>query len=469
MIKVCILIGKLLVIRGQFCQPVQTKCSDLKATNFIIFILGGTLIFKLFTIFEHSTVSLLYLINHLFSEVNIYKPVTSRQGNSEVYAVCLNYKGMSILEKFTPVLMSAYGTELYGNLSLFRLDDIPDTFLKQIQECACYFCSIQCQVINNNLQAYLMQNNIALHRNIKKIRAVVADEFIWHYDLKPLNSHEEILKGILHEENKINMNPRYHRGSYTERQLYSKMSLREKLHNLNSYLHAEVLTNPTVLINEPVKWKRFYDAPKELELTFTFGRPLQKINSSKFIFVPIFKLYQKILEEKEFKHIAVCTDSNRDVNLTALDYEVDKVLCVQEYRCSESFYKYEKNCFRSIMKYLRNLSSNETLVIQNMNALTHFIVSILYILSVKCFEKIGFTSTNGIVLRNLKDPSGLKYLESIETECDNVLDDDKKDLLNSLNVQTTNAGDFYYSIVFYNNTFYRNKCIEYLSKIEKLI
>lgn len=430
---------------------------------------GGTLIFKLFTIFEHSTVSLLYLINHLFSEVNIYKPVTSRQGNSEVYAVCLNYKGMSILEKFTPVLMSAYGTELYGNLSLFRLDDIPDTFLKQIQECACYFCSIQCQVINNNLQAYLMQNNIALHRNIKKIRAVVADEFIWHYDLKPLNSHEEILKGILHEENKINMNPRYHRGSYTERQLYSKMSLREKLHNLNSYLHAEVLTNPTVLINEPVKWKRFYDAPKEIELTFTFGRPLQKINSSKFIFVPIFKLYQKILEEKEFKHIAVCTDSNRDVNLTALDYEVDKVLCVQEYRCSESFYKYEKNCFRSIMKYLRNLSSNETLVIQNMNALTHFIVSILYILSVKCFEKIGFTSTNGIVLRNLKDPSGLKYLESIETECDNVLDDDKKDLLNSLNVQTTNAGDFYYSIVFYNNTFYRNKCIEYLSKIEKLI
>lgn len=430
---------------------------------------GGTLIFKLFTLFEHSTVSLLYLINHLFSEVNIYKPVTSRQGNSEVYAICLNYKGIASLEKFLPTLKSAYGTELYGNFTLFPLEAIPETFLKQVEECACYFCSIQCQVINNNLQAYLMQKNIALHRDIKKIRAIVATEFIWQYDLKPLDNDQEILKGILHEENKINMNPRYHRGSYTERQLYTKMSLREKLNNLNSFLQAEVLSNPLILINEPIKWVQFYDESSELKLMFTYGCPLQKINSSKFIFVPIFKLYQQILAEEEFKEIIFCknaptTDNTRDYGL-----EINMRLLLPEYEHLESYHVFEKRCFKMLLQSIQKLTVGQSLLIQNINMLTHFTVSVMYIISKKCFEKVGFTSHDTIIFKNLANKAALKYLEMVDSECERVRSSGTKDVLNSLMVQTTNVGDFYNSIVFYNNTFYRNKCLEYLTKIETVI
>ncbi|XP_075990070.1 cap methyltransferase 2 [Anticarsia gemmatalis] len=431
---------------------------------------GGTLVFKLFTIFEHSTVCLLYLINHLFGEVNIYKPVTSRQGNSEVYAVCLKYKGLSHLEKYIPTLQTAYGSELYGNLAMLPLEAIPESFLKQIEECALYFCSIQCQVINNNLQAYLMQKNIALHRDIKKIRAIVATEFIWQYDLKPLEYDQEILKGILHEENKVNMNPRYHRGSYTERQLYTKMSLREKLNNLNSYLQAEVLSNPLILINEPVKWMQINTEDSELKLIFTYGCPLQKINSSKFIFVPIFKLYQQILAEEEFKEIIfskeckTSTDNNRDIGL-----QINKRLSLPEFEHLESYHVYEKRCFKMLLKSLQQLPVGETLLIQNINMLTHFNVSVIYIIAKKCFEKVGFTSQSSIVLRNLMNKTALKYLETVDSECDKVRTDETKDVLNSLMVQTTNIGDFYSNIVFYNNTFYRNKCMEFISKIEKFI
>lgn len=430
------------------------------------------MIFKLFTTFEHSTVSLLYLINHMFSDVNIYKPVTSRQGNSEVYAICINYKGKGFLEKNLPILKTAYGTEVYGNLALFPLEAIPESFLNQIKECSNYFCLMQCQVINNNLQAYLMQKNISLHRDIKRIRAIVASEFIWQYDLKPLDNKQEILKGILHEENKVNMNPRYHRGSYTERHLYTRMSLREKLSNLNLYLQAEAVTNPFILISDKVKWLTFYDDSIDLKLVFTYGLPLKKINSSKFIFVPIFKLYQQILAEDEFKEILFSRNTQEQIDMNHFgEYgvEIHKVLGLQEYNILEDYSIYEKRSFKLLLEVLKQLTVGQTLMIMNLSTLSHFYASVLYIVAKTCFDKTGFTSSNSIILNNLKNKAALKYLDMVETECDNVRTDGRMDVLNSLTVTTTNVGDFYNSVVLYNNTFYRNKCTEYLSKIEKCI
>ncbi|XP_053601972.1 cap-specific mRNA (nucleoside-2'-O-)-methyltransferase 2 isoform X2 [Plodia interpunctella] len=423
---------------------------------------GGTFIFKLFTFFEHSTVSLLYLINHLFDEVKIYKPVTSRQGNSEVYAICLNYKGSANLDQYIPTLKSAYGTELYGNQALFPLSAIPDSFLKQVHECAYYFCAIQCQVIDNNLQAYINQNNISLHRDMKRIRGLVATEFIWRYGIKPLDMEHEILKGALHEECKTNMNPRYHRGSYTERQLYTKMSLREKAKNMNALLQAEVLANPLILINEPVLWLSFMDEAAPLNLVFTYGCPLQKINSSKFIFVPIFRLYQQILAEEEFKEINL---SSRRENRRNIDCEIDKTLRLQDYDYQEGYSVYEKKCFQVLRNTIKELFVGQTLLLQNFNMLTHFNVSVLYILSRKCFLKTGFTS-NGIILKNMTNKESMAYLDDIECEC-RKLRDSPRDLLNSLPVQTMNVGEFFNSVVLYNNTFYRNKCVEYLCAIEQ--
>lgn len=428
---------------------------------------GGTFIFKLFTIFEHSTVSLLYLINHLFKEVNIYKPVTSRQGNSEVYAICLQYKENINLNNYISVLKSTYGTDHYSKTALFPLEMIPESFLKQIEECSYYFCSIQCQVINSNLQAYLMQKNIALHRDIKKIRAIVASEFIWKYNLKPILFEQEILKGILHEENKINTNPRYQRGSYTERQLYTKMSLKEKLKNLSSFLQAELLSNPLILINEPIRWM-LKEENLKIEIKYTYGLPLQKINSSKFIFVPIFKLYQQILAEEEFKEIILYKQSKGPVStFDDSKSEISKILVMPEYNHNDSYNVYEKNCFKLLLSIIMEMTTGESLLLKNFNTLTHFNVSTLFILSKGCFEKTGFASCGSIVLNNLQDKSLLNYLNNINIECDKVRSDNTKDVLNTLPVQVTNVGEFFNNIVFYNNTFYRNKCMEYLYTIEQ--
>lgn len=390
--------------------------------------------------------------------------MTSRQGNSEVYAVCLNYKGIQSLKNVITLLRSVYGSETYGNKAIFPLDSIPVGFIKQVEDCAYYFCSLQCHVINNNLQAYLMQNIPDFNNDVKRIRSIVATEFLWQYDLKPLDIDQEILKGILHEENKLNMNPRYHRGSYTERQSYDRLSLREKLNHLNRFLEIEVLTSTIMLIIEPVKWVRFYNENEEIRLVFTYGKRLKRINSSKFIFVPIFKLYQQIMAEKEYRNIVLLHRNSVTDNFKS---EIHDSCCFPEYLMTDDYGSHEKRCFKLLLNKLKDLPIGKSMLIENFNALTHFNVSVLYIIAKQCFVEVGFTSSNSIILKELKVRAGLKYLEIVECECDKVEND--RDILNFINVQITNEGEFYKNIIFYNNTFYRNKCVDYLARIEKVL
>ncbi|GBP17321.1 Cap-specific mRNA [Eumeta japonica] len=115
---------------------------------------------------------------NLFNEVHIYKPATSRQGNSEVYAVCLGFHGYDHLKSYIPILKTAYGTELYSNKAIFPKECIPEDFLQQVVNCANYFCEKQCEVINRNLAAYFHTADKYSINKIKRLRLMVSSEFI---------------------------------------------------------------------------------------------------------------------------------------------------------------------------------------------------------------------------------------------------------------------------------------------------
>uniref|UniRef100_A0A2A4J922 Uncharacterized protein n=1 Tax=Heliothis virescens TaxID=7102 RepID=A0A2A4J922_HELVI len=176
-----------------------------------------------------------------------------------------------------------------------------------------------------------------------------------------------------------------------------------------------------------------------------------------------------ISAEEEFKEIIFSKDGKSIENNRDYGLEINMRLLLPDFEHSESYHVFEKRCLKMLLQTMQKLSQGQTLLVQNINMSTHFNVSIIYIITKKCFEKIGFTSENTIILKNLKNKSALHYLELVDAECDKMKIDGTKDVLNSLMVQTTNVGDFYNSIIFYNNTFYRNKCLEYLTKIEKLV
>ena len=54
--------------------------------------IGGNFILKAFTLFEHPTVGALYLMGCLFEQVHVYKPATSKPGNSETYIIGKHFK-----------------------------------------------------------------------------------------------------------------------------------------------------------------------------------------------------------------------------------------------------------------------------------------------------------------------------------------------------------------------------------------
>jgi 23S rRNA U2552 (ribose-2'-O)-methylase RlmE/FtsJ len=64
----------------------------------LIIISGGTFVLKMFTIFECNTLCRMYLLCCAFDLVQIKNPLTSKQGNSEIYVVCRGFKGLQCVE-----------------------------------------------------------------------------------------------------------------------------------------------------------------------------------------------------------------------------------------------------------------------------------------------------------------------------------------------------------------------------------
>lgn len=53
---------------------------------------GGSFVLKVFDIFHRNTIEILSLLCYFYEKVHIYKPLTSREANSEKYIVCVNFK-----------------------------------------------------------------------------------------------------------------------------------------------------------------------------------------------------------------------------------------------------------------------------------------------------------------------------------------------------------------------------------------
>lgn len=117
---------------------------------------GGNFVLKTFTWFEHSSVSLLYLLSCLFEKVSAVKPVASKEGNSEVYVVCQTFKGLTT--DIDIYLWSEYGNQL-------DVERVPENFIAKVRDASLYFLELQ---VNYNFSPQhheqLTQNHIVLDR-----------------------------------------------------------------------------------------------------------------------------------------------------------------------------------------------------------------------------------------------------------------------------------------------------------------
>ncbi|KAJ3619379.1 hypothetical protein MTP99_005064 [Tenebrio molitor] len=157
---------------------------------------GGTFILKIFTMFEDSTISLLYLLNVVFKKVSIFKPASSKSGNSEVYVICLGYKGKELLEKIWEPLIAPYQIGHFNpTTSLFDLNKIDKDFQNQLLRISEYFMKRQIERISDNI--FFFKNGSSVESaKVHQVKVQVAKCYISKYKLKAIPKNRRLVSAL---------------------------------------------------------------------------------------------------------------------------------------------------------------------------------------------------------------------------------------------------------------------------------
>jgi cap2 methyltransferase len=153
---------------------------------------GGSLLLKLSTIYEHQSICLMYLLCCSFTSVRVCKPASSNEGDSEVYVVCLDYRGRDFMEPWLQVLRKHYGPKLPLR-AMFPRESIPQDFLDQLHECTTKFHSIQTKAIETNMRLYRRGTTPDDDLKIKKLRNMIANHFMEIYEMKKFSESEKVI------------------------------------------------------------------------------------------------------------------------------------------------------------------------------------------------------------------------------------------------------------------------------------
>ncbi|XP_063687254.1 uncharacterized protein LOC134820673 isoform X2 [Bolinopsis microptera] len=126
-------------------------CETVSALNLLA--PGGNFLLKGFTLFEHSTLCLTYLLVCLFEKVEVVKPLTSKSGNSETYTLCTGFRADVLSSDQLEALKQHHSLEGTDN-AFFARSDIPEEFILKFKDCSKKFKNYQQQMIENNIRTF---------------------------------------------------------------------------------------------------------------------------------------------------------------------------------------------------------------------------------------------------------------------------------------------------------------------------
>ncbi|XP_033120882.1 cap-specific mRNA (nucleoside-2'-O-)-methyltransferase 2-like [Anneissia japonica] len=215
---------------------------------------GGSFVIKMFTMFEISTANMMFLLNCSFEEVHVFKPSTSKAGNSEVYVICLNYKGRNRLDQYFPVLLQAFGPTP-ADSPMFP--SLPPSFLSKLTECCNFFKSRQMEAIQNNLRLF---NNMTEEdcQHAEDIRDCCTEMFVEKCRIQIIQRKHKMLKNNISNSGfKPGMycktlEQRLH-GTFNERVQKQQLSWHQRILGMKqeiSALEEKLLYEPTVSVLE---------------------------------------------------------------------------------------------------------------------------------------------------------------------------------------------------------------------------
>ncbi|CAK9815631.1 Cap-specific mRNA (nucleoside-2'-O-)-methyltransferase 2 [Anthophora plagiata] len=367
------------LIHLHFCETVSAL--QLLAT-------GGSFLLKIFTTFECNTVCLIYLLSCCFHNVSIIKPATSKEGNSETYVVCTNFKGPTYISPYLERLREHY--EYGPKQAIFCKHDIPHAFIKKMIECSEFFKSQQCRVILNNIITFNSDNPEMLH-GIRQIQRMVADKYIKDYKVKKLVSGE-IVGNVIMSGKSISTDAfkKSSHGSYNERCEKQYLPPLDRMKNFcNDFYNIEL----HLLSDEFIKYK-FAKLPKELQICS--GKKFHTICSSKFCSKYALKIKNgvddlliKINHKIEFPSV----ESIQELEAKILHKSNHKIVV---FKYTDTYDNHKM--ITEIYDALQKLNNGTTLTLIGYSLFTHCSIGLLYIISC-AFNSLKVTVHNDLGLK----------------------------------------------------------------------
>jgi cap2 methyltransferase len=144
---------------------------------------GGLFVIKYFTCLEPQTVCQLWLLASVFRTLNVFKPVTSKPGNSEIYVICNDFCGTECIpDKYFDSLVQCPPTSM-----LFSPEIVPKQFIAFVVKTMSDIVNRQIDVIEMNIKLFHSKYNI----NGPKIHVskdFAYNEYIKRYGIQKMNS-----------------------------------------------------------------------------------------------------------------------------------------------------------------------------------------------------------------------------------------------------------------------------------------
>ncbi|XP_017148324.1 cap-specific mRNA (nucleoside-2'-O-)-methyltransferase 2 [Drosophila miranda] len=352
---------------------------------------GGKFVVKMFTLFEACSVSLLYMLNCIFEQVHIYKPATSKRGNSEVYVICLNYQkdtpGLArLLEQMQAKLAQPNDAMV---MPLFAKSQIPNDFMMQ-HEIACrLYMKLQTDAIKSSIYAYESKDRLYF-RHLHHLRGLVSSMYYNRYKVQPLDDKLCIVDKEVTSK-ALGFSVPIYGGSYTEREKLKDGDLLKQIYCLRREFN-QLEKCPNGLTS----YRYAKDRVAPLTLRVSRGAPVKSLQSSLFASEPVLLLRLRILDTFDLDPIWQASPNCQ------LDSQTLSFLPCTEGE-TETFHSAQRRFFVALLECVRG-QRPQKIVFHKFLFLTHYSASVLLFLVESVYQETHF-ETNQLQTITLSSPS----------------------------------------------------------------
>ncbi|RWS01285.1 cap-specific mRNA (nucleoside-2'-O-)-methyltransferase 2-like isoform X1 [Dinothrombium tinctorium] len=171
------------------CETLLALSNLKSEANFVV---------KCFSLFETHTLCLIYLLFTAFQKLIAYKPIASKEGNSELYFVCIGFK--AAYREFVDLLTNVYFESPDENQTrryIFSRAQISSDFITQFVDCAKFFQSRQRNAILKNFRLFQNIDQLAVSE-ITAMKKLISRYYIRKHHLEHIDPGDDLCPGVEH-------------------------------------------------------------------------------------------------------------------------------------------------------------------------------------------------------------------------------------------------------------------------------